>query len=221
MKNWTQRIDLLVLTGVFVGLTFGFNFVLIFFGDTSIHLFMCLLFLYHFFEFTSSVYPRPYQSSLHDFMLFHSPPFMCAFALSIIEYYVEKWYFPSIKNHIYISIGFTFVALFFQSFRTIAMYVAGSNFNHYIETSHRQDHVLVTNGIYHYLRHPSYFGWFWWSVTTQIVMLNPLSTILYSIAAWYFFYKRIPYEEKYLIKLFGDDYLQYKQRTIVGIPFIH
>ena len=51
-------------------------------------------------------------------------------------------------------------------------------------------------------------------------MLNPISVILYALAAWYFFYLRIPYEEETLIKLFGDDYKEYKKRTFIGIPFI-
>ena len=206
--------------GVFIGVVFGFNFIMIFKGETPLHLFLCLLFLYHFFEFTSSTYPRPYRAYLHDFMLFHSPHFMAAFILSIIEYVIERIFFPSLKQHIWISVCFVFVCLVFQAFRTIAMYKAGSNFNHYIETEHRVGHVLVTDGIYKYLRHPSYFGWFWWSIFTQVVMLNPVCVVLYALAAWLFFYLRIPYEEEMLVKLFGDDYVQYKKRTIIGIPFM-
>ncbi|ELP92787.1 protein-S-isoprenylcysteine O-methyltransferase, putative [Entamoeba invadens IP1] len=220
---WTRRLDLLVLTGVLVGLILGLNFSLIFTADNiykPFHIFMCLLFVYHILEFTSSVYPRPYQSSLHDFMLFHSPPFMIAFAVSVVEYFIEVRLFPDLKSHIFVSIFFTVIAIVFQYFRSGAMYYAGSNFNHYIETEQRVEHILVTDGLYTYLRHPSYFGWFWWSIATQIVMLNPVSTVLYALAAWYFFYDRIPIEESYLTQMFGEKYTEYKKRTIIGIPFL-
>lgn len=36
-------------------------------------------------------------------------------------------------------------------------------------TRQREDsHQLVTRGVYRFLRHPSYFGWFWWSLGTQV-----------------------------------------------------
>ncbi len=40
------------------------------------------------------------------------------------------------------------------------------------------------------LRHPSYFGWFYWSVGTQILLGNPVCSVLYTYAAWSFFHKR-------------------------------
>lgn len=29
-------------------------------------------------------------------------------------------------------------------------------------------HVLVTHGVYSIFRHPSYVGWFYWSIGTQV-----------------------------------------------------
>ncbi len=40
------------------------------------------------------------------------------------------------------------------------VYTAGSNFHHRIRTEKEKDHHLVTFGIYKYLRHPAYFGWY-------------------------------------------------------------
>ncbi|KAL0158341.1 hypothetical protein M9458_046417, partial [Cirrhinus mrigala] len=47
-----------------------------------------------------------------------------------------------------------------ESLRKAAMLTAGSNFNHI-------SHVLVTTGVYALFRHPSYVGWFYWSIGTQ------------------------------------------------------
>ncbi len=84
----------------------------------------------------------------------------------------------------------------------------------------RDSHVLVTHGIYQYLRHPSYFGWFYWSIGTQLLLCNPLCTLLYTYVSWYFFASRIPYEEALLVDFYGDQYLRYIASTALGIPFI-
>lgn len=42
-----------------------------------------------------------------------------------------------------------------------------------------------------YLRHPSYFGWFWWVVGTQVLLWNPLCLVGYAYVSWKFFDQRI------------------------------
>jgi protein-S-isoprenylcysteine O-methyltransferase len=78
----------------------------------------------------------------------------------------------------------------------------------------------VKGGIYSILRHPAYFGWFWWSIGSQVLLGNPICLVLYSLASWSFFANRIPYEELTLSKFFGDEYTRYARRTFIGIPFI-
>jgi len=68
-----------------------------------------------------------------------------------------------------------------------------SHLLHCEQDTKADDHTLVTSGIYSIWRHPSYFGWFWWSVFTQVVLANPISIIGYTLASWYFFADRIPY----------------------------
>jgi protein-S-isoprenylcysteine O-methyltransferase len=41
-----------------------------------------------------------------------------------------------------------------------AFYYANVSFTHIVSTTKKQEHVLVTNGIYQFIRHPSYFGYF-------------------------------------------------------------
>jgi protein-S-isoprenylcysteine O-methyltransferase Ste14 len=73
---------------------------------------------------------------------------------------------------------------------------------------------------YSILRHPSYVGFFYWAIGTQLVLCNPLSTLLYGLAAWTFFSKRIVYEESTLRSLFPGDYEEYISRTYIGIPLM-
>lgn len=49
---------------------------------------------------------------------------------------------------------------------------AGNAFTHRLRSTKQADHKLVTWGIYRYLRHPAYLGWFLWSVGTQALLCN-------------------------------------------------
>lgn len=100
------------------------------------------------------------------------------------------------------------------------MAIAGTNFNHTVQTKRNEGHTLVTSGIYGWLRHPSYFGFFWWGVGTQVVLGNVLCGMAYTVILWSFFRSRIRKEEELLVKFFGDDYERYRKHTRVGIPFI-
>ncbi len=53
-----------------------------------------------------------------------------------------------------------------------------TNFNLNIEDKKRDDHVLVTHGIYQYIRHPAYFGFFYWSIATQVVLVSLFSPFI-------------------------------------------
>ena len=87
-------------------------------------------------------------------------------------------------------LGFTMIALG-QAVRTMAMIRAGSNFNHIVQTKQKQDHVLVTEGIYRILRHPSYFGFWWWGLGTQVMLGNGICLVGYAVVLWRFFNHRI------------------------------
>ena len=119
--------------------------------------------------------------------------------------------------------------------RAIGEIQLGSNFAHQIEVRKSESHELVTTGLYSYVllqrtialsnllssvfRHPAYTGWFYFSIGTQLILNNPLCTIAYAAAAWYFFYDRIPYEEGLLLNFFPE-YYEYRERTFIFIPFI-
>jgi protein-S-isoprenylcysteine O-methyltransferase len=78
-----------------------------------------------------------------------------------------------------------------QVVRSAAMIEAGTNFNHIVQHRKTIEHQLVTSGVYHYLRHPSYFGFFWWGLGTQLVLGNMLCFVGYAVILWMFFSRRI------------------------------
>jgi len=88
-----------------------------------------------------------------------------------------------------------------------------------------------------WLRHPSYTGFFYWAVGTQMVLQNHLCFVVFTLILWRFFYHRTRCEcpsptagvhtealetdeEGRLIHFFGDEYREYRKTTRTFIPFI-
>jgi len=183
-------------------------------------LYLIALSLFHLWEYIYVVVYHPENLTADSFMVNHSKEFNIALALGWTEYFIEWLFFPSLKGNAFVYIIGFIAVVAGQSFRTVAMMTAGHNFNHFIVTEKEPDHKLVKYGVYSIVRHPSYTGWFIWSVSTQIVLGNPLCIVLYTIASFVFFKNRILYEERTLVSHFGQEYIQYQKEVPSGIPLI-
>jgi len=211
-----------VLIAFGLGTTFGLGFGLAFCSETWVDfgLYFGMLALYHLWEYIYVALFHPHELTSNSFLINQSTEYVVAAMASWLEYLLERWMFPSMKgSFLFIFIGFSMV-LGGQLMRTMAMYTAGFNFHHLVREEREKEHKLVTFGIYHYLRHPAYFGWFWWSVGTQLLLTNPICAIGYTFVSWKFFKDRIEEEEMTMVKFFGDDYNHYRAKTPVGIPWI-
>jgi protein-S-isoprenylcysteine O-methyltransferase len=113
-----------------------------------------------------------------------------------------------------------FLMLIGQTTRSLAMAQAGVSFTHRVQYQRREEHELVTHGVYSWLRHPSYFGFFWWGLGSQLVLGNVVCLVGYAVVLWKFFSDRIKSEEQLLVKFFGKQYVEYRAKTWVGIPGI-
>jgi protein-S-isoprenylcysteine O-methyltransferase len=175
---------------------------------------------FHFLEFALTALHRPGEVGADSFLLNHSVAYGAAFAAAVAEFWLEYRFAPRLKGRAVVSaIGLALV-LGGQAVRSAAMHTAGSNFTHLVAQRKRPEHQLVTHGVYALLRHPSYFGWFWWSVGTQVLLGNPVCAVGYALASWRFFADRIPFEEFTLCDFFGAEYVAYARRTFIGIPFV-
>lgn len=149
-----------------------------------------------------------------------SKHYIIAMIFSVLEYLGEYAFFPGLKEHWWLSyLGLAFV-LMGEVIRKMAVLTAGRAFTHLIRTHREEQHKLVTHGIYSFVRHPGYSGFLIWSVGTQILLLNPISTVAFALVVWRFFAGRIPYEENYLRRFFGTEYVEYARRVPSGIPFV-
>ncbi|TDZ36278.1 Protein-S-isoprenylcysteine O-methyltransferase [Colletotrichum spinosum] len=189
--------------------------------------FLASLSLFHFLEFwTTAAFNTPH-ATVHAFLLTANwPAYAIAHLTAFTECLLANFFFPastsfwvpSYLRPLLVLAGLLLVVTG-QSVRSLAMVTAGESFNHTIQHYKAESHVLVTTGIYAWLRHPSYFGFFWWAIGTQLVMGNLVSLAAYAGVLWYFFSKRIRHEEELLIRFFGEDYVNYRKRVGTLIPF--
>lgn len=100
---------------------------------------------------------------------------------------------PPLLRYALLGLGFTMLVIG-QVTRSMAMAQAGTNFNHTVQMQKKHGHELVTNGMYAWLRHPSYFGFWWWGLGTQVVLGNVVCFAGYAVVLWQFFKSRITSE---------------------------
>lgn len=175
---------------------------------------------FHFSEYVLTSIFNPHTLTTDSFLINHSKEYGVAAIVSWLEYWIEMYFFPGLKSLHFISISGALLVVFGEALRKVSMITAGSNFTHLVQYRKRDDHELVTSGVYSVFRHPSYVGWFYWSVGTQVLLCNPVSLLGYTVASWMFFKDRIEEEESNLVLFFGVDYIEYKKRVGTGIPFI-
>ena len=208
----------------------------------KINIFIIFLINFHSLEFINTVLFNNSEVDDDSFILEDKEMFIVNL-LSIIEHIFHKWGYLNLGNFytnskIISGVGLSLVIMG-QFIRSLSMYTAKSSFNHYIQkekkattpitgsslehidnTSDNDDqdddvdsHKLITTGIYLIFRHPSYFGFFIWFLGLQIFMNNLIILIIGGIILWKFFNERIQFEEIYLIKFFGIDYINYRNKT--------
>ncbi|KAK4210079.1 isoprenylcysteine carboxyl methyltransferase [Rhypophila decipiens] len=110
-----------------------------------------------------------------------------------------------------------------QLVRILAIVHAGSALGRN-KKKHRErrgaEPVLVTSGIYGIMRHPAYFGFFWWAVGAQLVLGNIFSLLAAVVVLWSIFAGQVQREEACLRLSLGRPYLRYEERVGTLMPFI-
>ena len=181
-------------------------------------LYMICVTMYHWSEFWMVAKFHPDELTSKSFLVDHSPAFTVMILLAWAEFWLE-WYFSAYGSAFPVKAQWWAICLGAvmmyggQTFRSLAMFTAGKSFTHQISVGAR-DSPLVTHGVYTYLRHPSYFGWFWWCVGSQVLLSNPVCVFAYIYMGWRFFEDRIPYEEEQLSRQFPRAYAAYAARTV-------
>ena len=179
------------------------------------------LVFYHLSEFLIALRYNGLTVSSKSLLL--SAPYVCAMGFAVLEYCTELTLFPTWKRSRWSDsikcVGLA-CAILGDCLRKAAEVTAATAFTHIIQTSKRPEHRVIKHGVYRYIRHPGYLGWFVWSVGTQILLCNPVSVVVFLIASLRFFKSRIPFEESALRRMFPGEYAAYAAVTKTWIPGI-
>jgi protein-S-isoprenylcysteine O-methyltransferase Ste14 len=84
----------------------------------------------------------------------------------------------------------------------------------------RDEHQLVTNGLYTLVRHPMYLSFLVYSAGQMLVLPNWIVGPAYGVAMALVFALRLRPEEQMMLEEFGDEYRAYMRRTKRLIPGI-
>jgi protein-S-isoprenylcysteine O-methyltransferase Ste14 len=84
----------------------------------------------------------------------------------------------------------------------------------------RDEHQLVTNGLYTLVRHPMYLSLLVYSAGQMLVLPNWIVGPAYGMAMALVFALRLRPEEQMMLEQFGDEYRAYVRRTKRLIPGI-
>jgi protein-S-isoprenylcysteine O-methyltransferase len=187
----------------------------------QILLYLITLCIYHYTEFFSELLFHFKDLQKDAFLVYQNKNWVISTTSSFVEYFIEIFIFPKLKSIKILFILGLIITVIGQYFRIAALFTGKSNFTHKIQLTKRKTHVLVKHGIYSICRHPSYFGFFIWSVGIEIMCVNPLCIIAFTYILFKFFKNRIEVEEKYLIKFFGMEYIKYKREVGILMPFIN
>lgn len=103
--------------------------------------------------------------------------------------------------------------------RWYAVWQLGKAFTVQLQVADQQK--LSTDGIFKYLRHPSYTGLMLYYIGLGLIMSNALClSILIALPLWAVL-NRIGLEEKLLLSHFGETYAAYQQRTWRLMPWVY
>ena len=77
----------------------------------------------------------------------------------------------------------------------------------------REDHKLVTTGVYALARHPMYTAFWLWAIAQFILLPNWIAGISGLIGFGQLYFQRVFVEERMMLEEFGDEYREYSKRT--------
>lgn len=84
----------------------------------------------------------------------------------------------------------------------------------------REGHTLITNGIYHWIRHPAYLGLILIVLGIPVLLSSVLGFLVMLLIVPLLLH-RIKLEETMLIGQFGAEYEEYMRKTKRLIPFLY
>lgn len=120
------------------------------------------------------------------------------------------------------SFWLSIIGLLFGITGLIIRYIAFTTLGRFFSRTLREteNHTLVTNGIYQYIRHPGYLSDLLIFIGIALAMSNLIPIVIIPVTFAPAYIYRIHVEEKMLIEIFGEQYRKYQQTSKRLIPFV-
>ena len=113
---------------------------------------------------------------------------------------------PPALNILGLILLITTAWLFYMSHRDL-----GTNWSVTLEV--RQDHILITDGIYEKIRHPMYTSIWLWVIAQALILNNYIAGLSGIVFFGLLYFLRVKKEEQMMIKQFGAQYIEYMWKT--------
>ncbi|TKY86731.1 hypothetical protein EX895_004371 [Sporisorium graminicola] len=186
----------------------------------QLHLYLLAWVTFHMLEFSVTASYNPTRLFSDSFLLNNGVHYHIAHLTSLLEFALTAHFYPTSKAPAWYTLVGIVLTIAGQLLRSMAMIHAHNNFSHILAYKKRTDHQLVTTGVYAWTRHPSYVGFSYWAVGTQIMLGNKVAAVGFVGTLWLFFSRRIRAEEQSLVEFFGQEYIEYRKKVGTGLPFI-
>jgi protein-S-isoprenylcysteine O-methyltransferase Ste14 len=85
----------------------------------------------------------------------------------------------------------------------------------------REQHTLVTHGLYSRVRHPMYSAFFLWAGAQLLLLPNWIAGPAGLVGFGILFFGRVGREESMMLETFGEAYRDYQRRTARLVPWIY
>ena len=100
------------------------------------------------------------------------------------------------------------------------LWIAHSNLGHNwsAKLEIKEDHSLITKGVYRYIRHPMYAAHWLWGIAQVLLLKNWIAGLTFLVFFIPLYFLRVPREEQMMLEYFGEEYHSYMNRTGRIIP---
>lgn len=117
---------------------------------------------------------------------------------------------PSVFSHI---LGWTGAIVFVYALYLLYKSHADLGHDFAPELKLREEHKLVTSGVFRSIRHPMYTAHLLWAFAQICLLQNWIAGPIFLLVSIPLYMVRIPREEQMMIENFGDTYREYKKTT--------
>ncbi len=149
--------------------------------------------------------------------IYFQPPALLLWILILIFSFADlKYLIYSVNNPM--NFAGTIIVIGALIFRVYEQTTLNRNYSYTLEI--REEHHLVTNGLYKYIRHPIYSGVIL-GIFSVPIYSSSLRGFLLTILAIPLFMYRIRNEERMLVEEFGGEYERYQEQTWRLFPYIY